>query len=80
MLAARHNDDDEDHIGILDTIQDKIIFSSDAVSLDIIFYKKYWGCPRGVMVKAMDYGFFVSKFVLQSRYYVHFQANTLGKA
>ena len=29
------------------------------------------GCPRGVMVKAM--------FVPQSRYYVHFRANTLGK-
>ena len=31
-----------------------------------------WGCPRGVMVKVMD-------SVLQSRYYVHFRANTLGK-
>ena len=37
------------------------------------------GCPRGVMVKAMDCGIVVSKFVLQSRYYVHFRANTLGK-
>ena len=37
------------------------------------------GCPRGVMVKAMDYGIVVSEFVLQSRYYVHFRANTLGK-
>ena len=36
-------------------------------------------CPRGVMVKAMDCGIVVRKFVLQSRYYVHFQANTLGK-
>ena len=34
-------------------------------------------CPRGVMVKAMDCGIVVSEFVLQSRYYVHFQANTL---
>ena len=32
------------------------------------------GCPRGVMVKAMD-----CEFVFQSRYYVHFRANTLGK-
>ena len=32
------------------------------------------------MVKAMDYGIVVSEFVLQSRYYVHFWANTLGKA
>ena len=37
------------------------------------------GCPRSVMVKAMDCGIIVSEFVLQLRYYVHFQANTLGK-
>ena len=38
-----------------------------------------WGAPRGVMVKAMDCGIVVSEFVLQSRYYIHFRANTLGK-
>ena len=38
-----------------------------------------WGCPRGVMVKAMNCGIVVREFVLQSRYYVHFRANTLGK-
>ena len=38
-----------------------------------------WGCPRGVMVKALDCGIVVCEFVLPSRYYVHFQANTLGK-
>ena len=27
----------------------------------------------------MDCGIVVSEFVLQSRYYVHFRANTLGK-
>ena len=37
------------------------------------------GCPRGVMVKAMDCGIVVREFVLQSRYYVDFRANTLGK-
>ena len=37
------------------------------------------GCPRGVMVKAMNCGIVVCEFVLQSRYYVHFRANTLGK-
>ena len=37
------------------------------------------GCPCGVMVKAMYCGIEVRKFVLQSRYYVHFRANTLGK-
>ena len=35
--------------------------------------------PRSVMVKAMDCGIVVSEFVLKSRYYVHFRANTLGK-
>ena len=44
------------------------------VSLDV-----RGGCPRGVMVKAMDCGIVVREFVLQSRYYVHFRANTLGK-
>ena len=37
------------------------------------------GGPRGVMVKAMDWGIVVREFVLQSRYYVHFRANTPGK-
>ena len=40
---------------------------------------KWMGCPRGVMVKAMNCGIVVREFVLQSRYYVHFRANTLGK-
>ena len=39
----------------------------------------FLGCPRGVMVKAMSCGIVVREFVLQSRYYVHFRANTLGK-
>ena len=37
------------------------------------------GCPRGVMLKAMYCGIVVSEFELQSRYYVHFRANTLEK-
>ena len=37
------------------------------------------GCPRGVMVKALDCGIVVSEFVFQSCYYVDFRANTLGK-
>ena len=37
------------------------------------------GCPRGVMVKAMDCGIVVSEFEIQSRYYAQFRANTLGK-
>ena len=31
------------------------------------------------MVKEMDFGIVVREFELQSRYYVHFRANTLGK-
>ena len=42
--------------------------------------KKSRGCPRGLMVKAMDCGIVVREFVLQSRYNVHFRANTLGKS
>ena len=41
--------------------------------------KSLRGCPRGVMVKAMDCGIVVSEFVFQSHYYVHFRVNTLGK-
>ena len=37
------------------------------------------GCPRGVMVKAMDYGIVVSEFELHSPYYIHFRTNTLWK-
>ena len=36
-------------------------------------------CPRAVLIKAMNYGIIVSEFELQSRYYVHFRTNTLGK-
>ena len=31
------------------------------------------------MIKAMDCGIVVREFILPSRYYVHFRANTLGK-
>ena len=39
----------------------------------------YWGCPRGVIVKAMDCEIVESEFVLQSCYNVHFRANTIEK-
>ena len=42
-------------------------------------FLSFRGCPHGVMVKAMDCGTVVREFILQSCYYVHFQANTLGK-
>ena len=48
-------------------------------SLKPLLGKPWEGCPRGVMVKAMNCGIVVREFVLQSRYYVHFRANTLGK-
>ena len=41
--------------------------------------KKRRECPSGVMVKAMDCGIVVREFVLQSRYYVPFRTNNLGK-
>ena len=40
-------------------------------------YPKNKGC---VMVKAMDCGIVVREFLLRSRYYVHFRANTPGKS
>ena len=49
------------------------------IKIFITLTKYRGGYPRGIMVKAMDCGIVVSEFVLQSRYYVHFQANTLGK-
>ena len=48
-----------------------------------VFFQFYSVVSRdskgGVMVKAMDCGIVVREFELQSRYYVHFRANTLGK-
>ena len=49
------------------------------ISKYIVLHKKIKGCPRGVMVKAMDCGIVVREFVLQLLYYIHFWANTLGK-
>ena len=48
-------------------------------NLTKIIYIKYRRCPRGVMAKAMDCGVVVREFVFQSRSYIHFRANTLGK-
>ena len=42
-------------------------------------YQADWWCPRWVMVKALHCEIVVSEFVLQSRYYFHFRANTIGK-
>ena len=58
-----------------------IIVTVDSQTHDLLEMAAFWfrGCPRGVMVKAMDCGIVVLEFVLQSRYYVHFRTNTLGK-
>ena len=53
-------------------------FSSGALG-SVVVPIMIQGCTCGVMVKALDCGTVVSEFKLQSRYYVHFQANTLGK-
>ena len=66
----------------------KYIFSINYYTIQLVtandlnficnLYSFKW-CPRGVMVIAMDCRIVVREFVLQSRYYVHFRANTLGK-
>ena len=38
-----------------------------------------WCKAMNCGIKAMNCGIVVREFVLQSRYYVHFRANTLGK-
>ena len=45
----------------------------------VLYTPPGWGHPRGVIVKALDCGIVVSEFELQSRYYVHFRTNTIGK-
>ena len=40
--------------------------------------KKKRVCPRGVIVP-LDCGIVVNEFELQSRNYIHFRTNTLGK-
>ena len=41
--------------------------------------KRNRGCPRGEMVEAIDCEIVVSEFEFQSRHYVHFRENSLGK-
>ena len=53
--------------------------TSDGTHTKTLTFKNKCGCLRGVMVKAIDCGIVVREFVLQSRYYVHFRANTLGR-
>ena len=68
-----------------DTLYDKCVSTPKFVKTKMFKYTDIFlpimkgVCLRGVMVKAMDCGIAVREFVLQSRYYVHFQANTPGK-
>ena len=41
--------------------------------------KSKWGSPRNVVTIVLNYDLEVSKFEMQSRHYVHFRTNTLGK-
>ena len=47
--------------------------------LFLINYLRGSGGPCGIMVKVLDCEIVVSEFELQSCYYAHFWANTLGK-
>ena len=57
----------------------RLFLLNNILSIYYSILKAIVGCPRGVMVKAMDSRIVVSEFVLQSLYFVHFRANTLGK-
>ena len=57
-------------------IKDRRLLGDDVLRVSIL---KLGGCPRCIMVKAMDSGIVVCEFELKSRYYVHFRTNTLGK-
>ena len=64
---------------LLSTKLCSVWFSDKEVYSILTVTKMPGGCPRGVMVKALDCGIIVLEFVLQLRYYVQFRANTLGK-
>ena len=67
------------HSRLWSTIKKHNILSQNVKKVDKLFHRTNGGCPRGVMVKAMDCRIVAREFVLQSRHYVHFRANTLGK-
>ena len=62
---------------------DFVLYPGHSSCMGILVFcrEAIWGwCPRGVMIKVMDCGIVVREFVLQSRYYVDFRTNTLGKS
>ena len=56
-----------------------IILTVNITSVKFGSIMKPDGVLHGAIVKAMDFGIVESEFLLQSRYYVHFLANTLRK-
>ena len=81
VKAHLDNDDDDDVDTLLKnwSCVTSCLWWRGLVNIDFYLYYYWGGCPCGVMVKAMNCRIVVSKFVLQSRYYIHFRANTLGK-
>ena len=82
--CENNNKDEDDSPKILNdknqqALSQKFIQLSFVVSTFNTSFPNRRGCPRGVMVKAMDFEIVVYEFKLQSRYYVRFRANTLGK-
>ena len=65
-----------DHLIVLAWLNKKNLDECSEVMLSKLFYPNQQG---GVMVKVLDCGIVVCEFELQSRYYVHFRTNTLGK-
>ena len=61
------------------SVETQSVYSADSDELAFAKLYDFGGGPRGLMVKAMDSWIVVREFVLQSCYYVHFRANTLGK-
>ncbi len=55
------------------------VFQDMKGSITVNFLKIDPTVNSGVMVKVLNCGIVVCEFELQSRFYVHFRANTLGK-
>ena len=49
------------------------------ISKDVLISQGVWGGPCGVVAYVLDCDIIISKFKLQSCYYIHFQTNILWK-
>ena len=45
----------------------------------ILYNENYWSSSHDVVVNVLDCDIVINEFEFQSRYYVHFRANTFGK-